>query len=323
MKKAFISGITGQDGSFLAELLLDKGYEVWGLIRRSSTSSTERLRRCGDRLNLVVGDMADGLSLLRALQLAEPDEVYNLAGQSQVMVSFQMPDYTSDVTALGAVRILEILHEHFPATRFYQASSSEMFGKVAETPQTETTPFHPRSPYAVAKVYAYHATRNFREAYGMFAVNGILYNHESERRSDEFVTRKITRAAARIKMGLQNRLKLGNLESKRDWGYAGDYVEGMWRMLQTETPDDYILATGETHSVRDFVERAFGMLDLDWRKHVDHDPGLVRPSEVDLLLGDASKARGELGWEPRVSFDDLVKIMVRHDLAEAALEERP
>ena len=320
MKRALITGITGQDGSFLAELLLSKGYEVWGLVRRTSSITTGRIAHILDRVHLVPGDMADGLSLRRAMEESQPDEVYNLAGQSQVMISFKMPDYTSDVTALGAARLLEIIHTDFPKTRFYQASSSEMFGKVLEVPQTEDTPFHPRSPYAVAKVYAYHATRNFREAYGIFAVNGILYNHESERRSEEFVTRKITRAATRIKMGLQDRLQLGNLESKRDWGYAGDYVEGMWRMLQTDTPDDYILATGETHSVREFVERSFSALGLDWTQYVDHDPGLVRPSEVDLLLGDASKAREKLGWTPTVSFQDLVLLMVDADMSDACRE---
>jgi len=320
VKKALITGATGQDGALLAELLLSKGYEVWGLVRRTSTITTGRIAHLLDRVHLVHGDMADGLSLRRAMQQAEPDEVYNLAGQSQVMISFAMPDYTSDVTAVGAMRLLEIIHESFPHTRFYQASSSEMFGKVIDTPQTETTPFHPRSPYAVAKVYAYHATRNFREAYGLFTTNGILYNHESPIRSEEFVTRKITRAATRIKLGLQQRLKLGNLESKRDWGYAGDYVEAMWLMMQTADPDDYIIATGETHSVREFVEHAFGLLDLDWTEHVDHDPCLVRPSEVDLLLGDASKARRVLGWSPKVSFEGLVKMMVDSDLALARTE---
>jgi len=314
MKRALITGISGQDGSFLAELLLSKGYEVWGIIRRSSTSGTSRIDHILPQLKIVHGDMADDLSLLRAVQESEPDEVYNLAGQSQVMVSFRLPEYTSDVTATGAIRLLEILHRFRPGAHFYQASSSEMFGKVRETPQTETTPFHPRSPYAVAKVYAYHATRNFREAYGMFAVNGILYNHESERRSEEFVTRKITRAATRIKVGLQDLLKLGNLESKRDWGFAGDYMLGAWMMLQQDTPDDYVLATGETHSVREFVEYAFGLLNLDWTKYVEHDQSLVRPSEVDLLLGDASKAKRVLGWKPRVSFEELVRMMVNSDL---------
>lgn len=320
MKRALITGITGQDGSFLAELLLSKGYEVWGMVRRSSTSGTSRIDHILPRLKIVHGDMADDLSLLRAVQESVPDEVYNLAGQSQVMVSFRLPEYTSDVTATGAIRLLEILHRFRPEARFYQASSSEMFGKVRETPQNESTPFHPRSPYAVAKVYAYHATRNFREAYGMFAVNGILYNHESHRRSEEFVTRKITRAATRIKVGLQDSLKLGNLESKRDWGFAGDYVDGMWRMLQADTPDDYVLATGQTHSVLEFVEHTFGLLCLDWTKYVHHDSTLVRPSEVDLLLGDASKAKRVLGWEPKVSFEELVRIMVNYDLVLAEEE---
>ncbi len=322
MKRALITGASGQDGSFLAELLLSKGYDVWGLVRRTSTVTTGRIAHLLDRVHLVYGDMADGLSLLRAMELAQPHEVYNLAGQSQVMVSFQMPDYTSDVTGIGAARLLEIIRESFPQTRFYQASSSEMFGKVRETPQNENTPFHPRSPYACAKVYAYHATRNFREAHGIFAVNGILYNHESPRRSEEFVTRKITRAATRIKLGLQERLKLGNLESKRDWGFAGDFVDAMYLMMQCDTADDYVIATGETHSVREFVERAFGILDMDWKRYVDHDPGLVRPAEVDLLLGDASKARHEIGWSPRVSFEDLVRMMVEADLQLAREEAR-
>ncbi len=323
MKTAFITGVTGMDGALLAELLLGKGYEVWGMVRRSSTVTTGRIAHILDRVHLVTGDMADSMSLLSAMEAAQPDEVYNLAAQSQVMVSFKMPDYTSDVTGVGVTRLLEIIHKSFPKTRFYQASTSEMFGKVCEVPQTERTPFHPRSPYAVAKVYAYHATRNFREAYGIFAVNGILYNHEAPTRGEEFVTRKITKAAARIKVGLQQRLQLGNLESKRDWGYAGDYVEGMWMMMQTETPDDYVLATGQTHKVQEFVERAFSRLDLDWREFVDHDPTMVRPSEVDLLLGDAHKARTELGWAPKVSFEDLVHMMVDADLVLALAEAAP
>jgi len=320
MPRALITGITGQAGSFLAEMLLDKDYQVWGVVRRSSTVTTSRIAHLLPRLHLLSGDMADGQSLSKAVQQAQPDEVYNLAAQSQVMVSFQMPDYTTDVVATGAVRLLEAIRTLCPSARYFQASSSEMFGKVAESPQNESTPFHPRSPYAAAKVYAYHATRNFREAYGIFAVNGILYNYESERRGEDFVTRKISRAATRIKLGLQEKLKLGNLESKRDWGYARDHITGAWLMMQAETPGDYVIATGETHSVREFVERAFGMLDLDWTKYVDHDPALVRPAEVDLLLGDATKARRELGWSPRVSFADLVRIMVESDL-ELAREE--
>lgn len=322
MKRALITGITGQDGSFLAEFLLSKGYEVWGIVRRTSTVTTSRIAHLLDRVNLVHGDMTDGLSLLRAVRLSQPDEVYNLAAQSQVGVSFAMPEYTSDVVGRGAVRLLEVLRSERPEARYYQASTSELFGKVACSPQNERTPFHPRSPYASAKAEAFHATVNHREAYGMFAVNGILYNHESERRAEDFVTRKITRAATRISLGLQHRLELGNLAAKRDWGYAGEYVVGMWLMLQASSPDDYVLATGETNSVEDFVRETFAMLDLDWTKYVDHKPSLDRPSEVDLLLGDASKARRDLGWAPLILMPQLIRIMVDHDLALAGKEAR-
>ena len=320
MKRALITGITGQSGSYLAELLLSKGYEVWGLVRRSSTSNTHRIDHIIDRLHLVFGDMSDGGSLARAVEESQPDELYNLAAQSQVLVSFQMPEYTSDVVGLGPIRIMEILRSTRPQTRFYQASTSELFGKVVETPQTERTPFHPRSPYASAKAQAFYAAKNFREAYGLFAVNGILMNHESPRRGEEFVTRKITRTATRIKFGLQDRLKLGNLESKRDWGFAGDYVIAMWLMLQAEIPDDYVIATGEVHSVREFVERTFDLLGLDWTKYVDHDPSMIRPAEVDYLCGDSSKARAELGWSPKVTFEELVRMMVESDLELAQAE---
>jgi GDPmannose 4,6-dehydratase len=327
-KRALITGITGQDGSYLAELLLAKGYEVHGIIRRSSSFNTQRLdhiyRDAHDpntRLFLVHGDLSDSSALNTILRQVVPDEIYNLGAQSHVRVSFDTPEYTTDVTALGTVRILEAIREVGIKPKFYQASSSEMFGKVVETPQRETTPFHPRSPYACAKVFAYYATVNYREAYNMFACNGILFNHESERRGETFVTRKITRAATRIKFGLQEKLFLGNLDAKRDWGYAKDYVEAMWLMMQAEASDDYVIATGETHSVKEFVEEAFGHLDLDWKEYVEIDPWYLRPSEVDLLLGDATKARKELGWEPKVGFKELVKLMVDHDLA-LAKEER-
>jgi GDPmannose 4,6-dehydratase len=322
MKRALVTGITGQSGSYLAELLLSKGYDVWGLVRRTSTTNTQRIDQVLHRLHLVIGDMSDPLSLVRAIEESQPDEIYNLAAQSQVLVSYQMPEYTADVVGIGPTRILEILRSTRPATRFYQASTSELYGKVVETPQTERTPFHPRSPYATAKAQAFHATRNFREAYGLFTVNGILFNHESPRRGEEFVTRKITRAATRIKMGLQDRLKLGNLDSKRDWGFAGDYVEAMWLMLQAETPDDYVIATGVAHSVREFVEMTFEALSLDWQKYVEYDEDLLRPAEVDYLCGDASKARAELGWSPKVALEDLVKMMVESDLDLACREAR-
>ncbi len=327
MKRALITGITGQDGSYLAELLLSKGYEVWGLIRRSSSFNTQRIDHLyrdphekNVRLRLVYGDLNDASSLATALEEVRPDEVYNLGAQSHVRVSFDIPEYTGEVTGLGTVRLLEAIRRLNLKTRFYQASSSELYGKVHEVPQSETTPFHPRSPYAVAKAYSFYITQNYREGYGMFATNGLLFNHESPRRGETFVTRKITRAATRIKLGLQDKLYMGNLEAKRDWGFAGDYVEAMWLMLQAERPDDYVVATGETHSVREFLEKTFGLLDLDYKKYVEHDARYERPAEVDLLLGDPGKARRELGWTPKVSFDELVKMMVDADL-ELAREE--
>ncbi|HEX5964574.1 MAG TPA: GDP-mannose 4,6-dehydratase [Pyrinomonadaceae bacterium] len=328
-KKALITGITGQDGSFLAELLLEKGYEVHGVIRRSSSFNTQRIDHIfqdphlpGTRLFLTFGDLNDSTSLNTILQQIQPDEIYNLGSQSHVRVSFEIPEYTSEVTGVGTVRLLEAIRSVGIKPKFYQASSSEMYGKVVETPQSETTPFHPRSPYACAKVFAYYATVNYREAYNMFACNGILFNHESERRGETFVTRKITRAATRIKLGLQDKLFLGNLDAKRDWGYAKDYVEAMWLMMQAESSDDYVIATGETHSVREFCEATFKYLDLDWREHVEIDPWYYRPSEVDLLLGDSSKARTELGWEPKVGFNELVRLMVDHDMVLARSEKQ-
>jgi len=326
-RRALITGITGQDGAYLAELLLDKGYEVYGLVRRSSSFNTSRIDHLyqdpheeGVRLHLVYGDLNDASSLNHILKSVQPHEIYNLAAQSHVKVSFDIPEYTADVTGLGTVRLLEAIRENGIDTRFYQASSSELYGKVRETPQTENTPFHPRSPYGAAKAYAFHITRNYRESYGMFACNGILFNHESPRRGETFVTRKITRAATRIKLGLQEKLFLGNLDAKRDWGFAGDYVEAMWLMLQADTPDDFVVATGETYSVREFVEETFRLLDLDWRDHVEMDPRYFRPAEVDLLLGDATKARTTLGWKPRVGFHQLVKMMVEADLELAEIE---
>ncbi len=319
-KKALITGITGQDGSYLAELLLQKGYEVHGLIRRASSFNTDRIDHLyqdphvnGVSLFLHYGDLSDSTNLVKLLYRLQPDEVYNLAAQSHVKVSFEMPEYTGDVTGLGAIRILEAIREMGIACRFYQASSSEMYGKVAEIPQRETTPFHPRSPYACAKVYAFWATLNYREAYGMFAANGILFNHESPRRGETFVTHKISRAVAYIEAGLQQQLFLGNLESSRDWGYAPEYVEAMWRMLQQDKPDDFVIATGETHTVREFLEEAFGYAGLDWRKYVQEDPRYLRPSEVDYLIGDATKARETFGWKPATGFKDLVRIMVDAD----------
>jgi GDPmannose 4,6-dehydratase len=327
VKRALITGITGQDGSYLTELLLEKGYEVHGLIRRSSSFNTERLEHIyrdphesGVRLKLFYGDLGDTSSVERMLDDIRPDEVYNLGAQSHVRVSFDIPEYTGDVSGLGSVRLLEAIRRSGIGARFYQASSSELYGKVVETPQKETTPFHPRSPYAAAKAYAFYITQNYREAYGMFAVNGILFNHESPRRGETFVTRKITRAATRIKLGLQKKLYLGNLDAKRDWGFAGDYVEGMWRMLQAEKPDDYVLATGETYSVRQFLEETFSQLDLDFKDYVVHDPRYDRPAEVDLLLGDATRAKKELGWEPKVDFKGLVKMMVEGDMRLAQRE---
>lgn len=322
MKKALITGITGQDGSYLAELLLGKGYEVYGLVRRSSSFNTGRIDHIYQdfhdpetRLRLAYGDLNDASSLNHILRTIRPDEIYNLGAQSHVRVSFDVPEYTAEVTGIGCLRILEAIRESGIETRFYQASSSELFGKVVETPQKETTPFYPRSPYACAKAFAYYATVNYRESYGTYAVNGILFNHESPRRGETFVTRKITRGVANIKMGLQDKLYLGNLDAKRDWGFAGDYVEGMWLMLQQPEPEDYVLATGETHSVREFLERAFDHVSLDWKKYVQIDPRYFRPAEVDLLLGDATKARTRLGWQPRVGFDELVRMMVDADLA--------
>ncbi len=320
-KKALVTGITGQDGSYLAEFLLEKGYDVHGIIRRSSSFNTSRIdhlyRDPHDpeaRLLLHYGDLDDASVLNRLLREIEPDEIYNLGAQSHVRTSFDLPEYTADVTGLGVVRLLEAMRHTGITPRFYQASSSELFGKVVEVPQRETTPFYPRSPYACAKAYGFYVTRNYREAYGFFAVNGILFNHESPRRGETFVTRKITRAATRIKLGLQDRLYLGNLEARRDWGYAPEFVEAMWMMLQADEPDDYVIATGETHSVKEFVEEAFGLLDLDWQEYVEIDPRYCRPSEVDLLIGDASKARERLGWAPQVTFKELAGIMVEADL---------
>ena len=329
MKRALITGITGQDGSYLAELLLSKDYEVHGVIRRASTFNTSRIDHLyrdphvnGTRLFLHYGDLADSVQMVKLLYELKPDEVYNLGAQSHVRVSFDIPEYTGDVNGLGAQRILEAIREAglVKNVRYYQASSSEMFGKVQEVPQTERTPFWPRSPYGCAKVYAYWLTVNYRESYNLHASNGILFNHESPRRGETFVTRKITRAAARIKLGLQQDLYLGNLDARRDWGFAKEYVDMMWLMLQQDNPDDYIVATNETHSVREFCEEAFGLLGLDWRQYVKHDKRYERPSEVDLLIGNPEKARRQLGWEPKVRFKELVKIMVDHD-AELAQQE--
>jgi GDPmannose 4,6-dehydratase len=314
MKTALITGITGQDGSYLAELLLEKGYRVCGLVRRSSTVTFERIQHIQHRIELVPGDLADQNSLLYALQQCDPDEVYNLAAQSFVQTSWNQPVLTGDVTALGVTRMLEAIRVHNPRVRFYQASSSEMFGKVQAVPQREETPFYPRSPYGVAKVYGHWITVNYRESYDMFAVSGILFNHESPRRGLEFVTRKVTDGAARIKLGLADRLHLGNLDAQRDWGFAGDYVRAMWLMLQNDEPRDYVVATGETHSVRELVEAAFEHVGLDWREHVVQDERFMRPAEVDLLVGDPARARQELGWEREVGFRDLVRMMVDADL---------
>jgi GDPmannose 4,6-dehydratase len=312
-RKAFITGITGQDGSYLAELLLEKDYEVFGMIRRSSSFNTARIDHIFGELELVFGDLSDGSSLNQLMRSIRPDEVYNLGAQSHVRVSFDIPEYTADISALGTLRLLDAIREEDVRCRFYEAGSSEMFGKVHEIPQTEATPFHPRSPYGVGKVFGYWITRNYREAYGMYAVNGILFNHESPRRGPTFVTRKITRAIGAILRGEQDELRLGNLEAKRDWGYARDYMEGAWRMLQADEPDDYVLATGETHSVREFLNEAFGYAGLDWNDYVSIDERYFRPAEVDLLLGDASKVKEKLGWEPAVRFDELVRMMVDHD----------
>jgi GDPmannose 4,6-dehydratase len=322
MKKALITGITGQDGSYLADLLLNKGYEVHGIIRRASTFNTARIDHLyqdphvnGVRLFLHYGDLSDSVSMTKMLYDLQPDEVYNLGAQSHVRVSFDIPEYTADVTGVGTIRILEAIRESGVKPRFYQASSSEMFGKVQEIPQKETTPFWPRSPYGCAKMFGHWATVNYRESYNLFACSGILFNHESPRRGETFVTRKISRAVAAIKLGLQKDLYLGNMDAKRDWGYAPEYVEGMWRMLQADQPDDYVLATNETHTVKEFVEVAFGHVGLDWQKHVKYDARYERPAEVDLLIGDPAKAKKQLGWEPKVRFKELVQIMVDADLA--------
>jgi len=321
MKRALITGITGQDGSYLAEWLLAKGYEVHGIIRRASTFNTERVDHLyqdphvlGVRLFLHYGDLSDSVNLVKLLNDLQPDEIYHLGAQSHVRVSFDIPEYTADITGVGTIRILEAIREAGVKPRFYQASSSEMFGQVAEIPQRETTPFHPRSPYGVAKVFAYWATVNYRESYGLFACNGILFNHESPRRGETFVTRKITRAAAYIKAGLQDKLYLGNLDAKRDWGYAKEFVEAMWLMLQQDRPDDCVIATGETHSVREFCAAAFERVGLDWQKHVAVDERYFRPAEVDILIGDASKAKRVLGWEPKTKFHELVHLMVDADM---------
>ena len=311
--KALITGITGQDGSYLAELLLEKGYEVHGIIRRHSTPSTSRIDHIFDRLNLHYGDLSDGRSLDNILWHGPFNEVYNLGAQSHVRTSFDIPEYTADVDALGTLRLLEACRR-WDGLKFYQASSSELFGKVQEIPQSETTPFYPRSPYGVAKQFAYSSVVNYRESYGMFACNGILFNHESPRRGETFVTRKITKAAARIHLGQQDKLFLGNLDAKRDWGYAKEYVEGMWRMLQQPEASDYVLATGKTNSIRDFLDAAFGALDIDWTKHVEIDPRYYRPAEVDLLIGDPSKAKRDLGWEAKTTMTELAKMMVMSDL---------
>ena len=327
MKKALITGITGQDGSYLTEFLLKKGYEVYGIIRRSSSFHTGRIDHLykdpheGPRLKLIYGDLTDGSNISGILNEIEPDEVYNLAAQSHVRVSFDQPIYTVNVDALGTLRLLEAIIKVKKPPKFYQASSSEMYGKAVETPQTEKTPFYPRSPYACAKVYSYFQTINYREAYKIFACNGILFNHESPRRGETFVTRKITRAATRIKLGLQDKLYLGNLDAKRDWGYAADFVETMWLMLQQERSDDYVIATGENHSVKEFLDEVFGYLELDWKEYVEIDPKYYRPTEVDMLLGDPSKAKRVLGWSPKVGFKELARIMADADM-ELARQEK-
>jgi GDPmannose 4,6-dehydratase len=320
-KKALITGITGQDGSYLAELLLEKGYEVHGIIRRASTFNTSRINHIytdphvnGVKFFLHYGDISDSTNLVRILYNLQPEEIYHLAAQSHVRVSFDIPEYTGDVSGIGTVRILEAIRETGVKTKFYQASSSEMFGMAREIPQKETTPFYPRSPYGCAKVYAYWITVNYRESYGTYACNGILFNHESPRRGETFVTRKVTRAAARIKAGLENSLYLGNLDAKRDWGYAKEYVEAMWLMLQQDKPDDFVIATGETHTVRELVEEAFSYAGLDWQKYIKVDPRYYRPAEVDHLIGDATKARKILGWKPRTTFKELIRLMVDADI---------
>lgn len=326
MKKALITGITGQDGSYLAELLLEKGYEVHGIIRRSSSFNTERIDHLYSdphindvRMFLHYGDLSDSSNLSRLLEKIHPDEIYNLAAQSHVRVSFDMPEYTADVVGLGTIRILDAIKETHIKTKFYQASTSELYGKVVETPQTEKTPFYPRSPYACAKLYSYWITVNYRESYDMYACNGILFNHESPRRGETFVTKKITHAIAKILKKEQDKLYLGNLDAKRDWGYAKDYVEAMWLMLQQEKADDYVIATGETHSVKEFLDEAFGLVGLDWKKYVEIDARYYRPAEVDLLLGDPTKAKEKLGWKPKTTFKELVKIMLEYDLNSVGL----
>ena len=313
-KVAFITGITGQDGSYLAELLLSKGYKVYGMVRRASVDKFERISHIMDKVELIQGDLLDQYSLISALKKAQPTEVYNLAAQSFVPTSWAQPVLTSEFTAIGVTRMLESIRLVDPKIRFYQASSSEMYGKVLETPQSETTPFYPRSPYGVAKVYGHYITVNYRESYDLFAVSGILFNHESPRRGLEFVTRKVTDGVARIKRGLSSELRLGNLDARRDWGFAGDYVEAMWLMLQQDTPDDYVIATGETHTVKELVQVAFDHAGLDWEKYVKLDPAFIRPAEVDLLIGDPAKAKKNLGWTPKVSFEQLVKMMVDSDI---------
>ncbi len=327
MKKALITGITGQDGSYLTEFLLKKGYEVYGIIRRSSSFHTGRIDHLykdphdKPALKLIYGDLTDGSNLSTIVNDIEPDEVYNLGAQSHVRVSFDMPIYTTNVDALGTLRLLEAIRTMKKPPRFYQASSSEMYGKVVETPQTEKTPFYPRSPYGCAKVYSFWQTVNYREAYNMFACNGILFNHESPRRGETFVTRKITRAATRIKLGLQKKLYLGNLDAKRDWGFAGDYIEAMWLVLQQERAEDFVIATGETHSVKEFLGEVFGHLGLDWQEYIEIDPRYYRPTEVDILQGDANKAKKVLGWEPKVSFQELARMMVDADMELAENEK--
>ncbi len=314
-KRALITGLTGQDGSYLAELLLDKGYEVFGMVRRSSTETIQRVDHVKDRITFLQGDLLDQASVVKAVEDAQPDEIYNLAAQSFVPTSWSQPVLTGQFTALGVTRMLEAMRQVAPKSRFYQASSSEMFGKVREVPQNEMTPFHPRSPYAAAKAYGHHITVNYRESYNLFAASGILFNHESPRRGLEFVTRKISDAVARIKLGLADELRLGNLDSQRDWGFAGDYVEAMWLMLQHDVADDFVIATGKTHSIRDFLDIAFGHVDLNWQDYVKQDPRFMRPAEVDQLIGDYGKAKATLGWEPKVGFTELVTMMVDGDLA--------
>ncbi|MEK9186117.1 MAG: GDP-mannose 4,6-dehydratase [Patescibacteria group bacterium] len=326
MKKAFVTGVTGQDGSYLAEFLISKGYEVHGIMRRSSSFNTKRishiphrLHDSDSRLHLHYGDLADGSSLARLLQKIQPDEIYNLGAQSHVRVSFDIPEYTTDITALGTLRLLEAIRESGLKTKFYQASSSEMFGLAKQSPQNENTPFHPRSPYACAKAFSYWIAKNYREAYGLFIVNGILFNHESPRRGESFVSKKITNGVARIKAGLDKKLYLGNLDAIRDWGYAPEYVEAMWLMLQQPEPDDYVVATGESHTVREFVEESFKLAGMDWKQCVEIDPRYHRPSETPELRGDYSKAKNKLGWEPKVKFKSLIKIMLEHDFKEHGL----